>query len=228
MNPIPDAAARDEVMRRVRTGVRNPLLTADRRALPAAVVAEVPGTAELVAEWRREFEALNGRVYGPLAPAAAGEQVVALLRARDARRVLTWDDAAMPVPDLHPRLAAAGIEAVMQPPVWTDQSLAEADAFTVGVTGSIAGLANTGSIVLASGPGRARSASLVPPVLVAFLRVDDIVPSLSAWLHGRGSQALHDAANVVVITGPSRTADIELTLVIGVHGPGEIHVILVG
>lgn len=222
-----DGAARDQMMRRLRTAVQNPLLAADRRtALPPMPAVDAPAAEERLATWRREFEALAGHVHGPWAPATARDQMVALLRARAVRRILAWDDAALPVPDLLQHLAAAGIAAVTHSPDWTTRALADADEFTAGVTGTLAGLADTGSILVVSGPGRLRSASLVPPVLYAFLRVGDIYPDLAGWLQD-ADRMLRAAANIVVITGPSRTADIELNLVIGVHGPGEIHVVLV-
>ncbi|QLQ07545.1 MAG: LUD domain-containing protein [Anaerolineae bacterium] len=133
------------------------------------------------------------------------------------RRILAWDDAALPVPDLLQHLAAAGIAAVTHSPDWTTRALADADEFTAGVTGTLAGLADTGSILVVSGPGRLRSASLVPRAL--RVRVGDIYPDLAGWL--QDADRMLRAANIVVITGPSRTADIELNLVIGVHGPGR-------
>ncbi len=228
MNPMSGSVARDEMMRRLRTAVGNPLLAGDRAALPGVgLVGETAGETELLGRWQREFAALNGHAYGPLAAAAARDALVALLRARSVSHILSWEDAALPVPDLQQHLAAAGIDAVVHPPDWQTRSLAEADAYAAGVVGAVAGLADTGSIVLVSGAGRPRSASLVPPTLFAFLRARDIYPDLASWLQAVGSHTLRAAANVVVVTGPSRTADIELNLVIGVHGPGEIHVLLV-
>jgi L-lactate utilization protein LutC len=95
----------------------------------------------------------------------------------------------------------------------------------VGLTGADAGLAETGSVVIASGPGRSRMASLLVPVHVAVLRVDRLVDSISTLLATRGD-LVAAGSNLVAITGPSRTADIEHTLSRGVHGPGEVHVIL--
>ena len=103
--------------------------------------------------------------------------------------------------------------------------LAELAALSLGLTGADAGLAETGSVVLATGPGRPRMASLLVPVHVAVLRVDRLVESISALLATRGD-LVAAGSNLVAITGPSRTADIEHTLSRGVHGPGEVHVIL--
>ena len=106
------------------------------------------------------------------------------------------------------------------------QRLAELDDVAVGLTGAVAGLADTGSLALVSGPGRGRIASLLPPLHIAMLRVSQLhrdlrgVPCRASADRGRGS-------NLVLITGPSRTADIEMTLTRGVHGPGEVHVVLI-
>ncbi len=67
----------------------------------------------------------------------------------------------------------------------------------------------------------------MPPIYLAFLRTTDIYPDLPTWMAQQGASRLPQTANLVIITGPSRTADIELTLVVGVHGPGEIHVVLI-
>lgn len=83
------------------------------------------------------------------------------------------------------------------------------------------GLADTGSVVLLG--DEARSASLLPEVHVTRLAVDDILPGLAELFAELGG-ALPSA--LAIVTGPSRSADIEQTLTIGVHGPGEVHVVL--
>ena len=88
-------------------------------------------------------------------------------------------------------------------------------------------LADTGSIVVVSGPGRGRIASLLPPVHIAVIGAEQLSPTLSTFL--AANPAIADVgSNVVAITGPSRTGDIEGTLVLGVHGPGDLHVIVIG
>lgn len=86
---------------------------------------------------------------------------------------------------------------------------------TVGVTKAWAGLADTGSVLEADGE---LFGSLLPEVHLVILKSKDILPSLP------DSMSLVKDQNAVFITGPSRTADIEMTLTIGVHGPKEIHV----
>ena len=103
-----------------------------------------------------------------------------------------------------------------------------AAAASVGLTGSLAGLADAGTLVLASGPGRSQWASLLPPVHLAVLDEDDLHDSLEGWLAAGGRSWIEDQSSVLLITGPSRTADIEMTLTVGVHGPKRVVVFLVG
>ena len=104
--------------------------------------------------------------------------------------------------------------------------LGEIDGVFVGLTGSQGALADTGAVGLLSGAQRGRLASLAPPVHIALLKKGDIYPSLPAFLADHGQKVV-DSSNLVFIAGPSRTGDIEMTLSIGVHGPGEVHVIIV-
>ena len=229
-------ADRDEILRRVRTAVANPALAADRKRPPVAVDPGLPGRG-LLARWQEEFAALGGHAYGPVTPAAAVSQTLALLAARGATAVAAWADHALPTPDFGQALAAAGIEVIhTQRQTQADADFGELSRAAsrarlaqapVGITAALAGLADTGSVVVTSGPGQARAASLVPPIYLAFLRTRDIYPNLPAWMAQQGAALLPQTANLTIITGPSRTADIELTLVVGVHGPGEIHVILI-
>ncbi len=100
---------------------------------------------------------------------------------------------------------------------------AEADA---GVTEADFGIAETGTLALLHRPGQGRGISLLPPVHVAILRASDLVPDLGALFRKLESDDRHPASALTFITGPSRTGDIEFVLTKGVHGPGEVHVVL--
>ena len=80
--------------------------------------------------------------------------------------------------------------------------------------------------MVASRPDEPRSLSLLPPVHVAVAERRQILPDLFDLFAALGTDEL--PANVSIITGPSKTGDIELRLVTGVHGPGEVHVLLIG
>lgn len=97
--------------------------------------------------------------------------------------------------------------------------------FDVGITTAQAAIAETGTLVLDSARERHRLVSLVPPVHIAIIDASSIFQTLGealAFIHQNGDIS----PAVTFITGPSRTADIELTLAIGVHGPQELHVIV--
>ena len=93
-----------------------------------------------------------------------------------------------------------------------------------GVTGALMGIAESGSFVLIGGEAHPLSASLLPDIHIAILRETDLVPTLAEAL---ARPEIRAASSAVIITGPSRTGDIEMTLSIGVHGPKEVHVFLI-
>jgi L-lactate utilization protein LutC len=99
-------------------------------------------------------------------------------------------------------------------------------AADVGITSVDYALADTGTLVLMSSAREARMISLLPLVHLAIVPAERIVTGLDELL-----SLVPDpgelSSSMVMITGPSRTADIEMMLVRGVHGPGEIHVVVV-
>jgi L-lactate dehydrogenase complex protein LldF len=97
-------------------------------------------------------------------------------------------------------------------------------ALHVGVTKAVCGLADTGSVLVADGEGNPLQASLLPRVHIAVLCISDLLPTLADAMT---LPLVSQSRAVVVITGPSRTADIEMSLTIGMHGPGEVQVFLV-
>jgi L-lactate dehydrogenase complex protein LldG len=92
-----------------------------------------------------------------------------------------------------------------------------------GVSEASYGLADTGSVVLAASPAEPRARSLLPDVHVSLLREDRILAGLEE-LFERVGGAL--PSSLAIVSGPSRSADIEQRLTIGVHGPREVHVVL--
>ncbi len=92
-----------------------------------------------------------------------------------------------------------------------------------GVSQALYGLAETGSVVLAASPEEPRARSLLPAVHVSLLAEDRILPGLAELFEALGGEL---PSALAIVTGPSRSADIEQKLVVGVHGPGEVHVVL--
>jgi len=94
-----------------------------------------------------------------------------------------------------------------------------------GVTGCDAAIAETGSLVLLSGAGKPRAASLLPPVHIAIVHRTEMMMTMGEYF-ARRTATIATAASCTFITGPSRTADIELTLTVGVHGPRKVIVVI--
>jgi len=96
-----------------------------------------------------------------------------------------------------------------------------------GITSADYALADTGSLVLLSTPQEARMISLLPPVHIAVVPAERILTGLDELFSLLPNPA-EATSSMVIVTGPSRTADIEQFLVRGVHGPGTVHVVVVG
>jgi len=104
-------------------------------------------------------------------------------------------------------------------------SAADVFSYDIGISGAQAGIAETGTLLLDSSRERHRLVSLVPPVHIAILDASRIVTTLGEAL-SMLRQDEQVSPIVTLVTGPSRTADIELTLAIGVHGPQELYVVI--
>ncbi len=137
--------------------------------------------------------------------------VVSFLHGRKIDRVQIWNN----IPHLKASdLMAAGIRV----------EKSGAPEILAGITGALAGIAETGSLVIPGGDGQPLTASLMPEIHLAILRASDILPSLAKAIQ---LPEVASAPSTVIITGPSRTADIEMALVVGVHGPKELHILVV-
>jgi len=103
-------------------------------------------------------------------------------------------------------------------------ALPDADA---GLATALLGVAATGSILLGPGPGAEGLVSILPPHVVALLPASRVVPDLREALATVAPLVAERGTRLVFVTGPSRTSDIELTPVMGVHGPVRLDVVIV-
>jgi L-lactate dehydrogenase complex protein LldG len=191
---------------------------------------------ESLARFTLEFERVGGVLHRVTDAGDVPETIAGIARERGMQRVVTWHADALGL-DVATALTARGLQASAAPDTEVDggergRRRAVAAAADLGVTGVDLAVAETGTLVVVSGAGRPRSASLLPGCHVAVFDRETLVESLTQA--GLVLEAWHDSvpppwrgASINFITGPSRTADIELTLTRGVHGPREVHAVFV-
>ena len=183
------------------------------------------GETDLIDTFTRAATAADAVVSVVPSPAAARDRVAEVLRACDARLAMISPDAAAPPWACDATLDTPSTRLVIRSDAHNDRhELLAADA---GVTVAAYGIADTGTLVLCASPGDHRLDSLAPPAHIALLRAGAIAPDLEAafaQFAADGRFARHSA--VTFVRGPSRTADIELQLTIGVHGPGRLYVVV--
>ena len=104
------------------------------------------------------------------------------------------------------------------------------EASDIGVTGVDYAISETGTCVIIPRAGVSRLVSLLPPVHIALVERGQVLPSLDELFTLRRDDFVNGnlGSYMNLITGPSRSADIEYKLITGVHGPGEVHMVLIG
>jgi L-lactate dehydrogenase complex protein LldG len=190
-------------------------LHSESTTLPLAAVdgaRAVQASGSLADRFVLEARALGVEVFVESTPAAVRERVRALVAGL---RVLSWHRDRLPYD-------CGTVVADALPGSAPRREQARAD---VGVTACHGAIAETGSLALISGPGCSRTVSLLPPFHIAVVSHEDLLATMADFFQLR-HDAIARAANCTFVTGPSRTADIELSLTIGVHGPGKVAVVL--
>jgi L-lactate dehydrogenase complex protein LldG len=225
--------ARDRILGSVRHGLLRATLPdasgtgPDLSWVDAAPVPSESG--DLATRFKSAVTALTGVVHEAASPDEVARVVAGIARDERATRFVSWDEGELDCPGVLARLAEQGLSRV-----WYDLSpspearardVLALDPVPLGLTGALGGLADTGGVIVSSGPGRGRLVSLLPPIHIAIVRRDRLFNSLPAYLRSAPGVAA-GCSNLVVVAGPSRTADIEMTLSHGVHGPKAVHVIL--
>ncbi len=173
-----------------------------------------------MSQFAQELEALGG-AFTSCQRVDLATSLLTRLRELGVEGLLAWEGDHLP-PGLLDELVAHGIRISHRAD--RQQAAPEADVIapgTAGLTGALAAIAETGTLVLPGGPGMPQVASLLPEVHIAVLRAEHIYAGLREILTLPEVQA---APTVSLVSGPSRTADIEMTLTIGVHGPARVEV----
>jgi L-lactate dehydrogenase complex protein LldG len=226
---LPHDEARESILRSIRSHLaesvpRDAIERASHHVHPVAPASLPPnGTAvSLVELFKENLEAVDGHcivVHRDLDIVRTISSIIGDLQATklQGRRLAVSDQ---PEIERLVRLIAIEVDELVVAP-----SAHDLFHFDVGITSVQGAIAETGTLVLDSAYERHRLISLVPPVHIAIVESSRICETLGETLAMlRKDNDLSPA--VTFITGPSRTADIELTLAIGVHGPQELYVIV--
>lgn len=181
-----------------------------------------------VDDFETELKELGGEVIR-CSEHDAVDRIVGELYVLGASRVLTWGQVEPILFTMLQRLEEEFEVILPELPADGTRSgfLSEFDQAEVGITGSLAAFADTGTVVLSTASRRSLLPSLLPTVHLVIVRAKDIYPNMEAWLEAGGSHFVANSSNVVLISGPSRTADIEMSLTIGVHGPGQVVAVVI-
>jgi len=225
--PIDTSAARAAILNRIRSAQRRPATaTAEELAAVEDYLARHPQGPRpaIEGDLRLRFRAMSERMSSTVdevphladAPAAVVRYLAAQ---RLPLQAVIWP--ALSSLDW----AGAGMAVETRPPRRDESQGADA----VGITGCFCALAETGTLVLSSGPQTHASTHLLPETHIALVPASRIVKGMEdafALLRAErgGGEMMPRALNMV--SGPSRTADIELTLVLGAHGPYRVHIIV--
>jgi L-lactate dehydrogenase complex protein LldG len=214
--------ARNRILARLRNAPRPEI----PRPLPAVPPAAAPARGERAARLKSRMEAVRAEVH----VISSGTWIDRLKEILAVRKVATLLYAPQTAIGEALRLAwetgAAGpceLVAYAGPVETFKERLFAVDAAVTAAAGAVA---DTGALILRPTAEEPRLMSLVPPIHIAVLRAEDIFASLDDAM-AAGHWPADMPANMLLISGPSKTADIELILAFGVHGPKELIVLIV-
>jgi L-lactate utilization protein LutC len=214
-------AAREEILNRVRASLGRQAgadgeISPDELVPASARIASRPaGKQEAeMDQLLAEITELGGHVRRLASASDLASALAELVEAEQVERATLWHTPEMRSLGLDQTLASLGVEVTPD-----DASPLAVAGCDLGITGVDAALPETGTLVLRSGPERPNAASLLPRVHLALLTPGALRADLQAAL-----EECRGASCVTLISGPSRTSDIELTLTIGVHGPKALYV----
>jgi len=189
----------------------------------------------LVQTFKRECELLTGKVYIARTNDEARKFFSAIIQKAGINRIIKCDTPLLRRLDIDSLFDSLGVQNILLAGKESPNEVGQKDytgpasTAELGISGADYGLADTGTLVLRASPTQDRVTSLLPPVHVAIMESkhilsssEDLIVKLMLELEEKGDL---DSC-LTLITGPSLTADIELNLVLGIHGPRELHVII--
>jgi L-lactate dehydrogenase complex protein LldG len=248
------SSARDEILGKLRASLARPdlrfpplitpMLTSETRM---SVTRADGGLEELAERFGAELTALHGTFE--IADTATEARLAMINRIMtwmeqeqserkgahvvtgQERSILAWTASNLPIDNIDMALEDLGLKLIAPTDLRSTESRDKVRHIRCGVTGVEAAFAATGSMLMLAGPGTNRSASLLPFRHVALIPFSRLYRNFEEWLSeqreaGTLVDTFRNRANITMISGPSKSADIEMNLTLGVHGPKFVHAIL--
>ena len=243
-------ASRSQILGHLRHSLSDPQLAyppQDAPALPLAgrtpVTTLDPDHESSASRFKAELEELHGTCDVATNPVEARmlaiKQVLSWSEEdkqlpglnTDSALLLAWPDLDEVMPGFVNALTDRGFKLLHPKDVSQDLERAQIEQIRIGITSAQAAFATTGSLLLRSGPQHSRVTSLLPFHHLAVISEDILWPNAEAWLaheqeQGTLAQTMGGCANLSLISGPSKSADIESKLTLGVHGPRHLHALI--
>lgn len=248
------SSARDEILGKLRSSLARPDLRFPPPNPPAltgetrmTVTRADGGLEELAQRFGEELTALHGTFEvaetATEARLALINRIMAWMQQEESERkgavvttgqersVLAWSANNLPIENIGAALEDLGLKLVAPSDLRSSDERDKVRHTRIGVTGVEAAFAGTGSMLMLAGPGTNRSASLLPFRHVALIPFSRLYRNFEEWLAeqreaGTLVDTFRNRANLSLISGPSKSADIEMNLTLGVHGPKFVHAIL--
>ncbi len=182
---------------------------------------------DLIVRFQEELERIDGE-FVHCSTEELPRKIADFLASIDANRILGWGDQSQELNSIANHLRETGIQ-ILEPEIPRSkggntryETLAGLDQAPAGLTSCLAGLADTGTVILDSRAGQSNLTSLLPRTHLVLLRAQDVHPTFEDWIRAGGRDAIASSPQLTLITGSSRTADVEMILTLGVHGPERL------
>ena len=216
-----DASIRDSILKRLTSAPSRSADPGER----APITPTYPDLEAMIASFGEKLAATTGILKRASGKKGTQAAVVESLTELGAKNVLVSDENIMTSLDIPEALKRSGLDVTSGPldPGTHRHACATCDA---GVTTATYGIAETGTLAMVFGEHRGRLTSLVPFIHVAVLEAKDMLPHTEALFERLSAENIAPRA-LSLVSGPSMTADIALTPVRGIHGPGKLVVVLV-
>lgn len=225
------SGSREEILHRVRKGLSTVKEPAPMRVSDSNIsnnAREIKSILNknneaLIDKFSTEIQNVNTTVVRAQNEDKLVNNILELIQDKQLNTFTIWDTPYLKELGIKDTLKEKGLKVVT---VKNKTSLATAD---IGITEADYAIADTGTLVLLTDSKRPRGVSLVPPIHLAVVKPENIVNNINDLfiiLKDRIDTSQEMKSCMTFITGPSRTADIELNLTLGVHGPKELYVLL--